>query len=156
MGAAALRVLDHRGQTCSLGLERCDLSIHPVTGVDDERTPLGRILCGLESLPVAFPGEFVLEELADLGQGESGVVAQTLDEAQPLEIARVVQAVVPVRPGGRLEQADLLVVADRTGGQAGLGGDFLDPQERGVDGCRSWAWWKMTSPPNCTTTLTLT
>ena len=44
----------------------------------------------------------------------------------------VVQAVRALRSGRRLEQPDLLVVADRPGRQAGLGGDLLDLEEGGV------------------------
>ena len=108
--------------------------IHPVAGIDDQRAALIRVLGGLEALAIALAGELVLEELADLGEGEPGVVAQALDEAQPLEVARVVQAVGAIGAGGRLEQADLLVIADRAGRQAGLGGDFLDLEEWCVDG----------------------
>ena len=58
------------------------------------------------------------------------------DEPQALEVRRVVQAVGAVRAGGRLEQPDLLVVADRAGRQAGLGGDLLDAQEPGSSDAR--------------------
>ena len=50
---------------------------------------------------------------------------------EPIEIRGVVQAVVAVRARRRLEQADLLVVADRAGRQAGLGRDLVDPEETG-------------------------
>ena len=48
---------------------------------------------------------------------------------QAVDVVGVVEAVVAVRAGGRLEQPDLLVVADRAGRQADLCGDLLDPQE---------------------------
>ena len=82
-----------------------------------------------EALAVALARGLVLQQLADLGEREPGVVAQAPDEPQALEIGRVVEAVGAIRPGGRLQQADLLVVADRPGRQAGLGGDFLDAQQ---------------------------
>ena len=55
---------------------------------------------------------------------------------QALEVRRVEQAVGAVGAGGRLEQPDLLVVADRARRQAGLGGDLLDAQEARLDGRR--------------------
>ena len=66
---------------------------------------------------------------ADLGEAEPGVVAEVLDEPQPLDVVVVVEAVVAVAPGGRREEADLLVVADRPGRQAERRGDLLDPQQ---------------------------
>ena len=116
-----------------LRLERLDLALDPLAW---RRSRIARRSAGspvvAEALAVALAGGLVLEQLADLGQREPGVVAQAADEAQALEVGGVVQAVVAVRPGGGLEQADLLVVADRPGRQAGLGGDLLDPQEGGV------------------------
>ena len=85
-------------------------------------------------------GRLVLEQLADLGEAEAGVVAEALDEPQPLDVVLVVQAVVAVGSGGRLEQPELLVVADRPGRQAERRRDLLDPQQwragggRGRDG----------------------
>ena len=100
------------------------------SGVEDQGAALLGILGGLQAFAIALAGELVFEELADLCQREPGVVTQALDEPQALEVARVVQAIRAIRPSGRLEQADLLVVADRPGRQAGLGGDFLDAQQR--------------------------
>ncbi len=71
----------------------------------------------------------VLEQLADLGQREPRVVAQPADEAEPLQVLGVVQAVGALGAGGRGEQPDLLVVADRPRRETGLGGDLLDAQE---------------------------
>ncbi len=96
---------------------------------DQERPALVGIAGLAEALAVALAGGVVLEQLADLGEREPGVVAQAADELQPIEIRGVVQPVVAVRAGGRLEQADLLVVADRAGRQAGLGRDLVDPQQ---------------------------
>ena len=87
-----------------------------------------------EALAIALAGGLVLEQLADLGQAEPGVVAQLLDEAQSLQVGGIEQAVRAVAAGGRLEQADLFVVADRAGRQAGLGRDLLDPEEAFVGG----------------------
>ena len=79
-------------------------------------------------------GLLVLEQLADLGEREPGVVAQAADEPQAVEVLAVVQAVGAVRPGGGREQPQLLVVADRAWRQAGLRGDLLDAQEVGRGG----------------------
>ena len=89
-----------------------------------------------EPLANTDPRRLVLEQLADLGQREPGVVAQAADEAQPLEIIRVVEAVGSLASGSRLEQPDLLVVANRTGRQPGFRGDFLDAEQsrRGFGG----------------------
>ena len=48
---------------------------------------------------------------------------------------------VAVGAGGGLEQSDLFVVADRSGRQAGLGRDLLDPQEGALGrGARGLRW----------------
>ena len=54
-----------------------------------------------EPLAVPCAGRLVLEQLADLGQREAGVVAQAPDELEPVEVRRVVEAVVAVGAGGR-------------------------------------------------------
>jgi hypothetical protein len=128
--AAALGLCDHLGQAVLLLLERLDLAVHPVEGVVHDRAPLARVARAPEAGPVAGPGGLVLEELADLGQAEARVVAQALDEPEPLDVVGVEQAVGTLRPGGRLEQSDLLVVADRPGRQAERRRDLLDPEER--------------------------
>ena len=99
---------------------------------EQERPALVGIAGLAEALAVALARGVVLEQLADLGEREAGVVAQAPDELQPVEVGGVVQAVVAVRASGRLEQADLLVVADRAGRQAGLGRDLVDAQEAGL------------------------
>ena len=67
-----------------------------------------------------------------------------LDEPEALEVGLVEQPVGAVGAGGRLEQPELLVVADRARRQAGLGGDLLDPQEApGLGG----SWWRVGHPP---------
>ena len=76
------------------------------------RAPLIGIVGLAEPLAVAFARGVVLEQLADLGEREPGVVAEAADEQQALEVGCVVEPVVAVGSGRRLEQADLLVVAD--------------------------------------------
>ena len=126
---AALGLLDHRRQPVELLPERLDLAVDPPEGVVEDRAPLGRVGGRAEPVAVASPGRLVLEELADLGQAEPGVVAEALDEAEALDVVRVVLAVVALRPAGRLEESELLVVADRPGGEPELGGDLVDPEE---------------------------
>jgi hypothetical protein len=81
MLAPFLGRLDHLGQAVALRLQRTDLALDPGQGVIDDRPPLGRILRGPEPVPVPGPGSVVLEQLADLGEAEPGVVAEALDEA---------------------------------------------------------------------------
>ena len=132
-------IADHRLEAVGLGLQEGDLALDPGQCFLEIQAPLGGVGRVREAFAVAFAGRLVLEELADLGQREPGVVAEALDEAQPFEVAGVEEAVVPVRPRCRLQQPDLLVVADRARRQADLGGDLLDAQEarlggRGVGG----------------------
>jgi hypothetical protein len=78
--------VDHRGESLRLGFQDLDLAIDPNLRVDQDRAPLGRILRLAEALPVALAGVLVLEELADLGEGEAGIVTEAPDEQEPLEI----------------------------------------------------------------------
>jgi hypothetical protein len=126
---AFARGVDHRRQPPGLGLEGLDLSLDAVARVLEDRATLVGVLRGAEELAVALAGGLVLEELADLGEREAGVVAQLLDGPQPLEVRGVVQAIGPAGPCRRLEEPDLLVITDRAARQAGLGGDLLDLEE---------------------------
>ena len=141
VAAALARGLEHRPQAASASCEGRDLAVDAVARVLEERAPLGGVAGRPEALAIALAGGLVLEQLADLGQAEPGVVAQLLDEAQALQVGGVEEAVRAVGAGGRLEQPDLLVVADRPGRQAGLGRDLLDPEE----GARVWSgsgYWR--------------
>jgi hypothetical protein len=93
--ASALGLLDHAGKSIHLRAQRRDLALDPGEGVVDDRSPLGGILRRPEPVPVPRSGFVVLEELADLGEAEPGVVAKALDEPEPLEIILVVEAVIP-------------------------------------------------------------
>ena len=66
-----------------------------------------------------------------------------LDELQALDIVVVIEAVVAIAPGGRREEADLLVVADRPRRQAERRRDLLDPQEgrSGAAVAVGWSRW---------------
>ncbi len=87
-------------QAGGLRLEGLDLALGTLAGIDEDGATLGRISGRPEPLAVALAGGLVLEQLADLGQREAGVVAQAADEAQAVEVGGVVQAIVAVRSGG--------------------------------------------------------
>ena len=140
----------------TLGDERLDLPIDPRGRVLEQRASLGLVAGRPEPLSIALARGLVLEQLADLGEREPGVVAQGADEAQALEVGCVEQAVGAVRPGGGLQEAHLFVVADRAGRQAGLGGDILDPEEGGFGGGRGGREGLRGHPANDTTTFTFT
>ena len=153
---AAAGVGDHRVEAGTLGFERLDLPIDSRGRVLEQRASLGLVAGRPEPLSIALARGLVLEQLADLGEREPGVVAQGADEAQALEVGRVEQAVGAVRSGGGLQEAHLLVVADRAGRQAGLGGDILDPEEGGYGGGRGGREGLRGHPANDTTTFTFT
>jgi len=58
----------------------------------------------------------VVEEHGQLGQGEPGLVAKRYDGQLRHDTGMV--AALPADPGGRAQQPDLLVVAQRRGAQA--------------------------------------
>ena len=125
--APRLCLRDHRREPHGLGFEQRDLAIDAVARFLEVAAALVRIGRLAEALAITLAGDLILEQLADLGQREAGVVAQALDETQAFDVGWVVQAVVAVGAGGRLEEPDLLVVADRPGGQA----EFGEGLERG-------------------------
>ena len=96
----------------------CDLPLDAAPGVLEDRATLAGVLRGAEPLAVALARGLVLEQLADLGEREPGVVAELLDVPQALQVGGVVQAIRAIGAGGGLEQPDLLVVADRAGSSA--------------------------------------
>ena len=149
-------VRDHRVQPGALGFERLDLALDPGGGVVQQGTPFGLVTGRPETQSIALARGLVLEQLADLGQREAGVVAQGAEEAQALQVGRVEQPVGAVRSGGGLQEADLLVITDRAGRQAGLGGNILDPKEGGLGGCRGGRKSLGGRPANDTTTFTFT
>ena len=69
-------LLDHRGEAGGLGLEDLDLVLDPRAGFEDERAPLVGVAGLAEALAVALARRLVLEQLADLGEREPGVVAE--------------------------------------------------------------------------------
>src|SRR5450759_5092476 len=132
-----VRLVDHGPKARRFVLERGDLAIHPVEQAAQDRLSILHVAGRAEALRIPDAGSFVLQEEADLREREPGVVAQLADEPQPLEVARVVEAVVALRARSWLEEAELLVVPDRARSQAGLGGDLLDAEEAWPRGIRS-------------------
>src|SRR5688572_11962097 len=124
---------DHRLEPVGLRPKRRDLAVDPLQSVPKDGASLRGVRGGAESLTVTGPCGLVDKQRADLGEAESGVVPKTFDEPQPLQIVRVVQPVRASRAGGRLEEPDLLVIADRARRESERGGDFLDLQERRLD-----------------------
>src|SRR6185369_17977547 len=94
----------HRLEPADLVAETRDLAIDPDERVLDDRGPLVGIVRRAEALSIAGASGLVLEELADLGQAEPGVVAEALDEPEALEVVVVVEAVRAFGAGGGLEQ----------------------------------------------------
>ena len=129
MFAARLGLVDHGCESRCLCLEDLDLAVDPHARIGEKRAALGWIAGLPQALAISFACRVVLEQLADLGQRETSVVAQASNEQQALEVRLVVQPVVTVGPGGRFQQPDFLVVADSPRGQAGLGGHLVDAQE---------------------------
>ena len=129
MTPTLLGLTDHCRETIHLRPNRGDLAIDPGERVVDDRPPLGRIVRRPEPVPVPVARLFVLEELADLGEAEASVVAKALDEPESLQIGLVVQAIVALRTGRGLEQAELFVIAERSRRQAEHCGHLLDAEE---------------------------
>ena len=98
-------------------------------GIGEIEAAFGRVGRLAEPLAVALAGRLVLEQLADLGEREAGVVAKAADELESIEVGGVVEAVVAIGPGRRLEQADLFVIPDPARGHAGLGRHLVDPKQ---------------------------
>lgn len=129
MGATALGLGDHRLEPADLLAEARDLPVDPGERVANDRLALVGVARRSEALTVAGTGGLVLEQLADLGEAEPGVVAEALDEPKAIEVILVVEPVRALGAGGGLEHPELLVVANRAGGQPDLGRDLLDPEE---------------------------
>ena len=127
--AAHLGGARHLLEAVDLRAEDRHLSIGAPERVGDEQAPFRGVGRLVEGLPRASPGGFVLEQLRDLGEREAGVVAELLDEAQPLDVRDVVKTVGALASRRGAEEAELLVVADGARRQAELGRDLLDAQE---------------------------
>ena len=69
-----------------------------------------------------------LEKGPDLSQAQPDVLTQALDELQSLEIGLIVAPVRASATLSRLEETELLVVADRALRESGRFGSISDPQ----------------------------
>lgn len=78
--SASPRLFDHRREAVGLGFEDLDLSIDSRARIDEDGTPFGWVTRLAEALAVSLARDLVLQELADLGEGEPGIVAQASDE----------------------------------------------------------------------------
>src|SRR5690242_20486354 len=125
-------VLDHRLESLRLGPKRRHLALDASEGVVEDRPPLGEVTSRAEADAVAAAGRLVLEQLRDLCQAEAGVIPEVLDEAEALDVVIVVEPVVTLAPGGRGEQAELLVIADRPRRQTEGRRDLLDAEQAAV------------------------
>src|SRR5882757_709986 len=84
MACSPVCLLDHLGESLSFRFEDLDLAVDSFARVDDQRALFGRVASLPVALPIAFPRRVVLEQLADLGQREPGVIAQAPDELQAI------------------------------------------------------------------------
>jgi hypothetical protein len=124
VAAAALHLGKHLVDPAGL-LPKADLlALDSGEGVLKDRAALPDVGRASEAGPVSLAGLLVLEELADLGKAEAGIVAEAADEAEPIEVVLVEQAVGALGAGGGLEQPELFVVADGPCGQADLTRDL--------------------------------
>src|SRR2546430_1890445 len=128
-GGGGPRGIDHALEALDLGPQGRDLAVDPLDAFTQQGALLRRVGGRAEAGARLRPGVLVLEQLADLGQAEAGVVAQALDELEARDVVRVVEPVRPAR-ARRLQEPDLLVVADRPRGQPDLVGDLLDAELR--------------------------
>src|SRR5205823_9323029 len=90
----------------------------------------GRVVLAVECPALGF----YLEERVDLGQAETDHFSQAFDEPQPFEVLVVVASVGAADVRGRLEQPDLLVVADGARSQPGRLGHITDAAQEGSGG----------------------
>jgi hypothetical protein len=90
---ASVRFGNHRLEPIDLRPQGADLAVDAAHRIFEDRPSFGLIGRRTKAAPVADPGEIILEELTDLREAEAGVVAESLDEPQPLEIVRVVKPV---------------------------------------------------------------
>jgi len=125
---------DHHVEANDPGAQGCDPPVNRCKRLGHDPQSLCRIAGSAELLTVALPGPLLLEESADLGQREAGVIAQPSDEAESLEVVGIVEAVGTLRPGRGGEEPQLLVVADGPRGEAGLMGDLPDAEQGSVSG----------------------
>ena len=82
VGAALVGLADHRLEPVDLGAQGVRSGGRSGRAVIDDRPALGRVVASRGNGPGSRPGGLVLEQLAELGQAEPGVVAEALDECR--------------------------------------------------------------------------
>src|SRR5207247_491743 len=118
--AANLGGRDHLLEPLHLRPQDGDLAVCPSERVGHESAPFPPVRGVVERLARTGARGLVLQELADLGEREAGVVAEGLDEPEPFDVGRVIEAIRALAASGRVEEANLLVVANGPGRQAQL------------------------------------
>ena len=68
-------IVDHRGQTCDLVAQAADLPVHLGHGSQQDLAPLGWVGGRPETDTQLSTRRLVLEQVADLGQREPGILA---------------------------------------------------------------------------------
>ena len=111
--------------------------------VAQDTCSFGRIGRGVVRGMAALAGGLVLEQPGDLGEREAGVVAQALDEAEPLQIRVVVEAIVALGAGRGREKPQLLVVAHGARRQSDFGSRLMNAKQSDwvVDGLPRFQPW---------------
>src|SRR5207247_9674813 len=98
---ASLRDRANRVQPVCFRPQRGDLAVDPGERVIDDGPPLRGVRRRPEAVAIAGSGSLVLEHLGDLGEAETGLVTEALDESQPLDVIVVVEPVVATDAGRR-------------------------------------------------------
>src|SRR5664280_452235 len=133
----AAGLVHHGLESTDLALEGLDLALEAGDALALDPPALGRIGGGMERGVASLPRRLSLENLGNLREREARIVAQTLDEAQSLQVGLVEEAIVALGSRGRPKQSDLFVVAHGSGSQPDLGRGFVDVQERST-GAGRW------------------
>jgi len=128
VGTSVLGLRDHRLEAPGLLAQCRDAPLGPLEGVEGQRAPLAGVGGRAEALAGPGAGLLVLEQPADLREGEPYVIAKAADEAEPFDIRRVLQPVRALGSTGGTQQPELLVVPDRARREAHLRGGLVDAQ----------------------------
>ena len=94
MAPACFELADHRFQPGDLPAQAGELLIDTGEAPVEDAAPLHRVVGRVELLAGQPAGSLVLEKPADLGDREPGVVAEALDEAEPVDVELVEEPVV--------------------------------------------------------------
>src|SRR5260221_6481063 len=128
--------LPHLPQTGELLIHQSQLAVHQRIGLIEmleSHVWISLAGPGVAYLLTLFFGAY---QLTDFGERESEKIAQALDALQPLDIGFRIEAVSNLGTGGRVEQADLFVIA-----QCSLG----HPRECGhpFDADQAFCWLRV-------------